>query len=423
LLRGSDPVTTPTSRRKLLIISIWESRWSLGGAAGVSDDVHFIEGFTRNGWELHFLAPEGAEESNAEFRGVVTHTYPNFFRRTARRSNAFKRVYWPYEFNRVVAPRALQIARDVRPDLILGHTHYSARTTYTCRRKLGIPTAVKLFGVMHLVRTDWPRHKYLFKNWEQLRALRYPQDAWIVLDDGTRGDVILAARGVPPERIHFLPNGLNVEWRDLKFNRPEVRFRYGMKDDAVVVLFLARMVASKRPRDVVRAVPRVHKSTDGEIQFVFAGHGPERAACEELASQLGVDDIVSFLGVVPHADVPAVMSAADVFVTTSELTNMAIPTCEALVCGVPVVAYDVGDTAKVVVPDETGVLVENGNPSRLADALAALINEPKKRARLGQNARKFARDNFTSWEDRIRAEMTIIEGLIENRPSNKATAG
>jgi len=404
---------TPTQQKKLLIISIWESRWSLGQGAGVSDDVHFIEGFTGQGWDLHFLAPEGAEESNAQFKGVTTHTYPNFFRRTMHRSNAFKRLYWPFEFDRVVTPRALEVARTIRPDLILGHTHYTARTAHRCRRKLDIPSAVKLFGIMHLVRTDWPKRKYWFKNWEQLRALRYAQDAWIVLDDGTRGDEILASRGIPPEKIHFLPNGLNVEWRELKFDRSEVRFRYGMKDDAVIVLFLARMVASKRPQDVVRAVARVHKNTEGEIQFVFAGNGDEREACEALARQLGVDHIVSFLGAVPHADVPAVMSAADLFVTTSDITNMAIPTCEALICGVPVVAYDVGATAKVVIPDETGVLVEDGKFNRLADAIAALINDAKKRRRLGQNARKFSRENFTGWDDRIRMEMAIFERLIE----------
>jgi glycosyltransferase involved in cell wall biosynthesis len=409
--------------KRLLIVSIWENRWSLGGGAGVSDDVHFISGFTRKGWELHFLAPEGAEESNAALGGVVTHTYPNFFRRTAHRSKAFKRLYWPFEFNRVVTPRALEVARRTGPGVILGHTHYTSRTTCACRRRLGIPSAVKLFGVMDLVHTEWPRHRYLFKNWEQLRALRYPQDAWIVLDDGTRGDEVLSARGVPRDAIHFLPNGLNLEWQELKFDRSGVRFRYGIKDDAVVVLFLARMVASKRPQEVIRAVARVHKNTEGEIQFVFAGNGPERVPCESLARQLGVDDIVSFLGAVPHAEVPAVMSASDLFVTTSSLSNMAIPTCEALICGVPVVAYDVGDTAKVVIPDRTGILVEDGNPNRLADALAALINDPKKRARLGQNGRLFAREHFTGWEERIGMEMEILERLIAQRAATAQKAG
>jgi glycosyltransferase involved in cell wall biosynthesis len=109
------------------------------------------------------------------------------------------------------------------------------------------------------------------------------------------------------------------------------------------------------------------------------------------------------------------MSASDLFVTTSNLTNMAIPTCEALICGLPVVAYDVGDTKKVVVPDETGVLVEDGNTNRLADALATLINNPKQLSRLKQNTRKFAREHFTGWDERIRMEMDIIEDLIESR--------
>lgn len=404
-----------TRTKKLIIISIWENRWSLGGGAGVPDDHNFIRGFTKAGWELHFIGPEGAEVSNADLDGVVTYAYPNFFRRTLHRSNAFKRIVWPLEFNRIVTRRALEIAREVSPDFVLGHTHYSARATSKCRGKLGVPTAVKLFGVMDLVHTEWPRLKYEFKNFEQLRAFRYPQDAWIVLDDGTQGDRVLAAQGVPPEKIHFLPNGLNLEWQDLKFNRAETRFRFGMKDDATVVLFLARLVASKRPQEVIRAVSRVHKNTEADIQFVFAGHGPERASCEKLAKRLGVGDLVSFLGAVHHDDVPAIMSASDLFVSTSSLTNMAIPTCEALVCGIPVVAYDVGDTQKVVIPDETGLLVEDGNPNRLADALASLINEPKKRARLGQNARKFARDRFTSWEERIQMEMDIIEQLIADR--------
>jgi glycosyltransferase involved in cell wall biosynthesis len=400
------------TQKKLLVISIWENRWSLGGGAGVSDDYHFIREMTGAGWEIHFLAPEGAEESNAQFDGVVSHSYPNFFRRTANRSNAFKRMYWPFEFNRVVTRRALDVARSVRPGFILGHSHYTAKTTYKCRRALGIPAGVKLFGVMDLVHREWPRWKYVFKNYEQLRALSWPQDVWIVLDDGTRGDRMLEAEGVPHDRIRFLPNGLNLEWQDRKYDREEIRTRYLIPRHATVVLFLARLVASKRPQEVIRAVQRVHKHTEGDIIFVFAGHGPERAACEALAKKLGVDNLVQFLGTVPHDEVPAVLSASDFFVTTSNLTNMALPTCEALICGVPVVAYDVGDTGKVVIPDETGVLVEDGNTNRLADALATLINNPDKSKRLGRNARAFAKENFTGWEDRVRTEREIFEELM-----------
>ena len=49
----------------------------------------------------------------------------------------------------------------------------------------------------------------------------------------------------------------------------------------------------------------------------------------------------------------------------------------------------------------------------MADAVSALINDSKRRARMGQNARKFAREHFTSWNDRIAMEMKLIESLIE----------
>ena len=54
---------------------------------------------------------------------------------------------------------------------------------------------------MDLVHTEWPPLRYWFKNIEQILALRYPQDAWIVLDDGTRGDHAVTACGVPAERV------------------------------------------------------------------------------------------------------------------------------------------------------------------------------------------------------------------------------
>jgi glycosyltransferase involved in cell wall biosynthesis len=406
---------TKAQSKKLLIVSIWVNRWSLGSEAGVSDDYHFVRGFTAAGWEVHFLAPEGAEEANAVFPGVHTHTYENFFRRTMHRSNAFKRLYWPEKFRRVVTKRALEVAQEVQPDFILGHSHYTTETTHRCRKLLGIPSGVKLFGVMDLVHTEWPRWKYVFKNFEQLRAFRYPQDMWIVLDDGTRGDEVLRARGVPSDRIHFLPNGLDVQWGEQKFDRAGARAAFGIPDSATVVLFLARLVPSKRPQELIQAVARVEKKTEGEITFVFAGDGPERLPSLALARDLGVAHLVKFVGVVPHADIPKLMAASDLFVATGNLTNMALPTCEALICGVPVVAYDVGDTRKVVIPGETGMLVEDGNTARLADAIAGLVNDPKLRARMGRNARALARERFTGWDQRIAMELDIIGRLSPHK--------
>jgi glycosyltransferase involved in cell wall biosynthesis len=312
-----------------------------------------------------------------------------------------------------VGPRALRLARKLEPDFILGHSHYTAALTRRCRTLLGIPAGVKLFGVMDLVHTEWSRLRYLFKNFEQIVALRNQQDVWIVLDDGTRGDELLRARGIPADRIRFLPNGLDLEWQTLDIDRSSARDRLALDPDAEVVLFLARLVPSKRPGDVVRAAARICEKRPHAV-FLFAGDGEERAACERRASELGVADHVRFAGSVAHESVPELMAAADVFVTTSSLTNMALPTCEALICGVPVVAYDTGDTERVVRNGETGTMVSDGDVDALAEAVSALLADPETRARMSGRARELARELFTSWEDRVAMELDIIEGLIRN---------
>jgi glycosyltransferase involved in cell wall biosynthesis len=411
--------------RRLLVISPWETVWSLGREndvkAGVSDDDRFIDGFTRAGWDLHFLRPRGRRVDPR----VTTHAYPNFFRATRRLPVAARRALWPALFHAVAAPRAISLSRALRPDVVMGHSHYATLAAWWCRRATGAPAVTKLFGVMDLVHTEWPAARYLAKNFEQLAALRCPQDAWIVLDDGTRGGEILRARGIPAERIHFLPNGLDLDWLERREDRAAARGRFRLPGDAPVVLFLARLVDSKRPLDVIAAFSRVVRTQAPGAWLVMAGDGPLRAACEHAARAEGVADRVRFAGVVPHDDVPALMAASDLFVSTSPLTNRALPTCEAMICGVPVAVYDTGDTSTVVRDGETGRLVKDGDIEALAASIGALLGDAGLRGRLAAAARERARTTFVSWDRRIAMEIEILGALAEKnsgRPVSRPPA-
>jgi glycosyltransferase involved in cell wall biosynthesis len=282
----------------------------------------------------------------------------------------------------------------------------------------------KLFGVMDLVHTEWPALKYWFKNAEQIAGMMFPQDAWIILDDGTRGDEAARARGIPAERIHFLPNGIDLDWRSRDVDRRAARAHFGIGDDARVALFLARLVESKRPAEAIRAMATVAAGSApagmGDAVLVIAGDGPERERAQTLSRDLGLGGNVRFLGPVPHEDVPRLMAAADVFVSTSNLTNKALPTCEALVCGVPVVAYDVGDTAAVVRSGESGVLVRDGDTAALASALTSILDDPAARARMSAAARRVAADTFTGWRERVEMELEIFERLVGEKEKRAA---
>ena len=413
-----DRLTDPRARGsspRLLIISPWETVWELGGGdvkAGVADEDRFIDGFTRAGWELHFLRPRS---SGAADPRVVTHSYPNFFRTTRELPTSSRRALWPGLFHSIVVPRAVALARALSPDVVMGHSHYASLATWWCRRFTGAPAVTKLFGVMDLVHTEWPAAKYLAKNFEQLAALRYPQDAWIVLDDGTRGGEILRARGIDADRVHFLPNALNLEWLERREDRAAARVRHRLPPDAPVILFLARLVESKRPLDVVAAAARVLRARIPGTWLVVAGDGPLHDACERAARAEGIDEHVRFAGTVPHDDVPGLMAACDVFVSTSTLTNRALPTCEAMICGLPVVVYDTGDTSRVVRDGETGVLVRDGDVDGLGDAVAGLLEDAARRRRLADAARVLARETFVSWEARIAMELEIIHRLARKQ--------
>jgi glycosyltransferase involved in cell wall biosynthesis len=314
-----------------------------------------------------------------------------------------------------VVPRAMALARALSPDVVIGHSHYATLATWWCQRVTGSPTATKLFGVMDLVHTEWPAARYLAKNFEQLVALRYPQDAWIVLDDGTRGGEILRERGVPAARIHFLPNGLNLEWMERREDRAAARLKFRLPPNAPVILFLARLVESKRPLDVIAAAARVLRAEVPGTWLLVAGDGPLRDDCERAARSEGLTEHIRFAGVVPHDDVPALMAASDVFVSTSTLTNRALPTCEAMICGVPVVVYDTGDTSTVVRDGSTGVLVKDGDVENLAKSIAQLLGDTALRERLADSARGLARDTFVSWDARIAMELDIIRTLARKK--------
>ena len=380
----------------------------MGQGAGVSDDDHFIRGMIAEGYALHILAPRGRSGGD----GVVVHHYPNFFKPTQQWATPARRVSWPALFNTIVTPAAVSVARQIHPDLVLGHSHYSALPAYFVRELFQIPSVVKLFGVMDLVHTEWPRNKYYAKNIEQIAALKVPQDAWIILDDGTRGNEAAARHGVPDDKIYFLPNGIDMQWAEETYDGGAVRNELDLPSNATIVLFLARLVASKRPEALLEAARSVGSD---DVFFVFAGDGDRREGCERLADTFGLNDRVRFMGAVAHDRVPEIMAASDMFVSTSSLTNAAIPTAEAMVCGLPVIAYDVGNTSDIVVDKATGLLVRDGDTRALATAIDELSANAVRRHHMGEAGRALARERFMDWERRIAAEVDILERLMRSR--------
>jgi len=179
-----------------------------GRGAGVSDDHHFIEILTRRGydfisWLLEARLPLRRSRVSAVSTSIRTRIFPRD--REMARSPQAAGVAASLQSRR--HPKTIAVGRSVRPDFVLGHSHYSSLPCFAARKCLRVPGGVKLFGVMDLVHSEWPKVKYYSKNLEQICALKIPQDVWIILDDGTRGREAAIRHGVPEERVRFLPTG------------------------------------------------------------------------------------------------------------------------------------------------------------------------------------------------------------------------
>jgi glycosyltransferase involved in cell wall biosynthesis len=111
--------------------------------------------------------------------------------------------------------------------------------------------------------------------------------------------------------------------------------------------------------------------------------GKDAGALARLAADLGIADRVHLLGAVPHADLPGVYRAATLFLNPSVLETFGNVTCEAMACGLPVVAADAPGTRFQVEDGQTGVLVKAPSPQRLAAAMIRVLARPDGGAAMG----------------------------------------
>jgi glycosyltransferase involved in cell wall biosynthesis len=343
--------------------------------------------------------------------GYNRYEFPNVLDATAAWPSLVRRPLWPPLFTSVATRAALRVGRAHPPALVMGQTPLSAHAVRRLARHFRVPSVVKLFGVENLDHSEWSRLRYWKHNAEQILAFKTRPDAWIILDDGTRGAAAARSLGVEPERIHELPNGINLEWAGRPPD-PSLRARLGIAADAHVVLYAARLTGWKRPDAFIRMVPRMRERARGRVVFAMAGDGPLRGVCDALIRSLGLERDIVFLGAVAHADIPDLMKTATVFASTNDRTNLGIPTCEAMVCGLPVVAFDTGDTARLLKDGDAGRLIVDGDENAFADAVADVLNDSDARARMSHRAREIALASFTGWQERIGMEIEIVERLL-----------
>ena len=137
----------------------------------------------------------------------------------------------------------------------------------------------------------------------------------------------------------------------------------------------------------------------------------EFARLQALKDELGIADVVAFLGKRSQESLPFYYASADVVVMPSRYESFGLAALEAMACGTPVVASDVGGLSFVVRDGETGFLVPEGNARVMADCLSSVLHNPELRARLGKRGVEVAREYaWTRVADQIEAMYCEVTG-------------
>jgi starch synthase (maltosyl-transferring) len=177
------------------------------------------------------------------------------------------------------------------------------------------------------------------------------------------------------------------------------RAELGGDDGAPLVLVPARLDAQKGHGTLLRAAVDVPAAV-----FVLAGEGPERAALEALAADLGVGDRVRFLG--RRDDIPELLAACDVFALPSLYEGSSLAVLEAMAARRPIVSSAIPGTDELIEDGRTGLLVPPGDAGGLAAALRRLLGDPELAARLANAARERVELDLTRT-----AMTTRVEGV------------
>jgi glycogen(starch) synthase len=156
-------------------------------------------------------------------------------------------------------------------------------------------------------------------------------------------------------------------------------------------------------------------------RLILAGDGPERPALEQLTAQLGLRNVVDFLGWVLPEQVPALINTATVVLMPSRWEGLPLVALQAAYMARPVVAARVGGLPEVVAHHRTGLVVESENRDAFAQAITVLLNDTTTATRMGQAARIRVQKTF-SWEHCVDAYDTLYTELITNCHTYSAPA-
>jgi len=199
---------------------------------------------------------------------------------------------------------------------------------------------------------------------------------------------VAALRRRAPHRVSVLPNGVDTNAFSPGPDRARIRAAHGISEGAIVALVVATLDRAHYLKRVDVAIDALGMAGESRLHMLIAGGGEWLDRYRRQAASSGVEQRVTFLGPLDHAQLPDVMRTADMLVVSSDREAFPLVLLEAMSSELPTISSDLPGTRAVVRNGQTGLLVRSADPPALAAAMDELAKAgPERRHAMGKRGR------------------------------------
>ena len=215
-------------------------------------------------------------------------------------------------------------------------------------------------------------------------------------------------RGAKFERVHVLPNAIDVDrFRGSGLKQP-VRVRLGLEDS--IVLGHVGLFLRWDRLDLLIEVGKNIRERHPNLKILLVGDGPEMQTLKQTAFRLGMEREVIFSGPVARDDVPAYIDAMDICVLPdSSAFGSPIALFEFMAMGKPCVVPDIGPMRDVINDQATGIMFPPGDNNTFGESLLRLVEDPALRTQIGAQAKEVVFERHT-WAANARFVIRLARG-------------
>jgi glycosyltransferase involved in cell wall biosynthesis len=360
---------------RLLFTSISDS--------GVDSNVQFVtQWLAQRGHTVHIVYPQTKRELAADHPRIIYHIAPisrryRVLMRLTRRWKHIRLGLSHFARSYANARIIVQLWRAQQFDLAeLNELNFHVNLL------ANVPYVYKMHGA------DWLFSRYCEDSSyytgqmrHQQRMMRKARQVHTV--SRSQAAFVAGACNFPPSRIFVTPNPL-----DTRRYRPPDSVVYNQRP---TLMSTGRLEARKGHATLVRAMPKVWAQMPEVELLLHKGRGDYGVKeMQALLDEVQAGDRIKLLGYVPEETLIANYQRADVYVTATRYETFGYTILEAMACGRPVIATDIGPIPDLVRHEETGWLVPRDDPNALAETILAALRQPEKREVYGKAARRLA---------------------------------